>query len=44
MPAASVWFDSAARVAPSGLLVLTNVTVAMTDHALHLIPLPFSTS
>jgi hypothetical protein len=44
MPAASVWFDSAARVAPSGLLVLTNVTVAMTDHALHPIPLPFCES
>ena len=41
MPAASAWFDGVARLAPSGLLVLTNVMVAMMDNALHLTLLPF---
>ncbi|XP_062212549.1 L-type lectin-domain containing receptor kinase SIT2-like [Phragmites australis] len=35
----SLALDGAARVAPNGLLVLTNGTVAMTGHALH--PAPF---
>ncbi|EER90817.1 L-type lectin-domain containing receptor kinase IV.1 [Sorghum bicolor] len=38
---ASLAVDGAARVAPSGLLVLTNGTVAMTGHALHPSPLQF---
>jgi hypothetical protein len=38
---ANLSLDGAARVAPDGLLVLTNGTVAMTGHALHPTPLRF---
>ncbi|WVZ60722.1 hypothetical protein U9M48_010706 [Paspalum notatum var. saurae] len=38
---AGLALDGAARVAPNGLLVLTNGTVAMTGHALHPSPLRF---
>ncbi|KAF8768955.1 hypothetical protein HU200_007097 [Digitaria exilis] len=38
---ASLALDGAARVAPNGLLVMTNDTAAMTGHALHPSPLRF---
>ncbi|KAJ1293408.1 hypothetical protein BS78_01G065900 [Paspalum vaginatum] len=41
---ASLALDGAARIAPNGLLVLTNGTVAMTGHALHPSPLRFRDS